>query len=602
MNLRLFLVFCLFLTTAALAAIGYTSAYVETNKQVAAELLEEEDNYKIEDGYGGSGVEASAPGALVSYDKARELQLALPTFDPVSDAASRLIYSLMDVILMRFKQQLFISFITQWKEELLSSEYRYLFPNLAGLLTSIDSSNFLSSFDLWQSAIKEDLRAAPWGTLSFTYQLRKDDPQLSAEERSLLNELNNLMEDIYTFRHVSNLDEFILVSTSRDTQHSQFFRLIGLVAKNMLDEEGGLVLEDLASRAEDPHWLGIYLQKVQADLDGLSLNNDSFRLTRANFPSYLDSCSAVLDFFAQLSAPERVADPEAQTTGEYLKLYLNTCDKLLIKWSRLASSYEGDWDEYYRLFTEYRFKLAGMARQVDEHDDKALLNTLITTTVDLAREKGYITLSYGRMLNLVSTIALTPDSAEVNYRDIMDATLEPVGSYSYKRQADFSVVLNSYPGLGGGAETLSWKGTDAKAVAGLSCPVGLELNFGRNSTAVRGVFLSAFDLGAVASYRFTAGDSLDRGAPQIGWKQLVSPGFYLLLQKREHPITLGLGLQLTPDLRQIKENSVKVEKNALRLGAFVSVDIPLFTFYVKHDWMRNSKARSDAAARVLSTD
>ncbi len=598
------LVTAMLMGMGSLAALGYTSAYVETERIIeqlnALEELEQEFN-KTEES---ARMDISFSPALAragSYTRAQDLTLATPSLDPISDATSRLIYSLMDMILLRFKQQLFVSFVSQWKDEMLSSEYQYLFPHLAKLLTSIDSGNFLSNFELWKASIDMDLREAPLGMMNFTLKLLEETRNMSPAESSALTELTNLMSDIYAFRSVSNLNEFILLSTTSGTPRSEMVKLIGIVAKNMLDEDGKFVLHDLRTRITDPHWLGIYLGLVQRDIAEITINNDSFRLTQENFAVYLETCSSVVDFFGALHDQAGQEAVSQANNEEHVKLYLGTGDKLIAQLSRLARSASDDWDDYYRTYTRYRFKLIEVTHQVDNRQYKSVLNTLITTSVDLAQEHDYIPMSYSRFLNLISTIALTSEEQEIGYRDIIDAVLEPVGSYAYKRQSDFCVDLNAYPGLGGGAEALALTTQDIRGVAGLACPLGLEVNWGGNFSGIRGVFLSALDLGAVASYRFAKGDSLDSSSPQIGWKQLVSPGLYLLLQNQKNPITLGLGMQLTPALRKISENGTKVSKNALRFGAFVSMDIPLFTFYIHHKWQTNHRLRA-AHERSRSQD
>ena len=593
-------VFTMLLGFAPLAAIGYTSALVETDRlyeEWLLDLLAEEESgegWKSETSFTPRAPSSSGSGGASAFPQTGQIQLAMPSLDPVADTTTRLIYSLMDTILLRFKQQLFVSTVSQWRDELLVSDFRHLFPNLASLLASIDSGSFLSTYELWKSAIDRDLLEAPLGLTGYSAALAEQDPEVTPEKLSLLRELRGLMDDVYSYHNLSNLDEFILVSTASRGEHSQLFRLIGLIAKNMLDSDGDFALLELRDRLDDPQWASLYYQTIEQDYQGLVINGDSFRVTNANLRHYLDSCSTVSDFF---SALETGSDNREMDSEDWLGLYLSTCDKLLVQWSNLAHAPQYDWDEYYRLFTRQRFQIMGLARLIDERDHKPLLNSVITSSLQAAETQKLVTSSQSRFLNLISTLALTGEEDSVNYRDLMNAVLEPVGSYAYKRQARFTVALNSYPGLAGGAETLSGDVRDAKAVGGLACPVGLELNWGTGIAGLRGIFISAFDLGAVATYRFSATDADYANSPQIGWKQLVSPGIYLLLQQRDHPITLGLGMQLTPELRKVSADTTESAKNALRAGAFLSMDIPLFTLYVKHNWQTRSRRGANPAAQ-----
>lgn len=595
-------VFTMLLSVAPLAAIGYTSALVETDRLYAEWLL---DYMAEEEEASGGGWKSEtdvvprlpgAPGGYYAYPQAEQLQLSMPSLNPLSDTTTKLIYSLMDTILLRFKQQLFISTISQWRDELLISDYRHLFPHLSALLTSIDSASFLSTYDLWKSAIDRDLQEAPLGVLSYSVELLDEAGNVPPAEISVLRELRDLLDDAYTYHNVSNLDEFILVSTASQTQRSQLFRLIGLIAKNMLNAVGELALPELRERLYEPGWKEIYLQTIAQDYQNLHLNGDSLRVTEANLRYYLDSCATVSEFFAALDPAARTGEMDSE---DWLGLYLSTADKLLVQCSNLIPPSQNDWNDYYRLFTRHRFEIVGLARLIDSHEYKPLLNSVLTSSVDIAREQGLVTASQSRFMNLISTLALTGEADNVNYRDLMNSVLEPVGSYAYKRQASFTVALNSYPGLAGGAETLSGDIRDSKAVGGLACPIGLELNWGTGIAGLRGIFISAFDLGAVATYRFSSTDSTYANSPQLGWKQLVSPGLYLLLQQRNHPITLGLGVQLTPELRRVSGDAAELGKNALRLGAFLSMDIPLFTLYVKHDWRPRPRLRDNVAGAIM---
>lgn len=586
----------LMLLAGPLLALGYTSAYVETNKAYDRMLEEEgETYYKSEDGYSGGGYEP-APTAYPpynTYQSAQNLQLAVPSLDPLTDVTTRLIYSLADVILLRFKQQLFVSSVSQWRDELLGSDFSCLYPNLSELLTSIDAGSFLSSFDLWKSAIDKDLQEAPLGVTSYRLAVREADPTLSPEERSLLTELKSLLGDIYNYRDVDNLHQFIQVSTSSLNNDSGLFKLIGLVAKNMIDENGEFVLDQLKEHLDYPGWSDLYIENVNDDIADLRINNDSFTVTLEKLPFYLDSCETVKSFFDVLNQEARNDEDSRMDSAAFLGLYFNTCDKLLVQWSNLsASAATMDWDKYYQLYTAHRFEAESLARLVDKREYKALLNAVITTSVSIAQERDAVPVNYSRFLNLISTIALTGKEDQVDYRYLINAVIEPVGSYAYKRQADLTVDLNAYPGLGGGMETLNADLHDTKGVGGLACPIGLEFNWGRSFGALRGVFISALDLGAVATYRFTKGEEDVSSSPQLGWKQLVSPGLYLLLQQQNNPVTLGLGAQLTPSLRKVTQAGTVTEKNAMRVGAFLSVDIPVFTFYVRHSWMRPEKRTS----------
>ena len=186
---------------------------------------------------------------------------------------------------------------------------------------------------------------------------------------------------------------------------------------------------------------------------------------------------------------------------------------------------------------------------------------------------------------LAADIAQSQNSAAAKI--ILENAILPHGSYKIKRTVRFSASLNAYLGVNGGMEFLDNRTNffdQGAPYVGPFLPVGVDLSISRGTEDVmRGstsLFISAFDLGAIAGYRFKspADDnySVER-APKIRFEHFISPGVFLIRGFRKSPISIGFGGQYTPSLRNIK-GPFELDFNSatsFRFTGFLAVDIPL---------------------------
>lgn len=189
--------------------------------------------------------------------------------------------------------------------------------------------------------------------------------------------------------------------------------------------------------------------------------------------------------------------------------------------------------------------------------------------------------------DLVKLITLAADISEAErgqVKDIFEAAILPVGSYRIKQSTSFSVSLNAYTGLSGGAEILG-ETNGAKVFGGIHAPIGFGLNWSKGTEqhlkASNSLFLSVIDLGTLVSYRFGTEDSVN-ATPEVTFANVLAPGLYFVHGFRECPISIGVGGQFAPKLRSIEDGVAKViMSDAFRYGAFVAVDIPFFHLSLK---------------------
>jgi hypothetical protein len=172
----------------------------------------------------------------------------------------------------------------------------------------------------------------------------------------------------------------------------------------------------------------------------------------------------------------------------------------------------------------------------------------------------------------------------------LESAAAPVGASLAKRGAGHrGMAITAFVGVQGGWEVTSLSNGDdvwAKQIS-LYAPVGVDATWGFCKDSSIGVFVQAIDLGALASLRFhsdsvTPSGSIPVGstvedAPQVGFRQVFSPGLYLVYGWDR--ASFGIGGSVTPELREVTQDGMLVEHaSAVRVGAFLAIDVTLFPF------------------------
>jgi hypothetical protein len=194
---------------------------------------------------------------------------------------------------------------------------------------------------------------------------------------------------------------------------------------------------------------------------------------------------------------------------------------------------------------------------------------------------------YGTFMANVST-AKNSDDVKV----AIEAVALPSGSSRIKRESQFNVSLNAYVGLFTGYEAIKGvKDTFELNSYGLTAPVGIAVSYSPqlgNKHWSYSLFASIIDIGAVAAFRFKDIDVAQ--VPSIQLKDIVSPGIFLSVGIPRSPISLNLGVQTGPNLRNVyvddpnnpEQQINKYQDNVyVRYSASIVVDIPVLNFYTK---------------------
>ncbi len=225
-------------------------------------------------------------------------------------------------------------------------------------------------------------------------------------------------------------------------------------------------------------------------------------------------------------------------------------------------------------------------RAVDERDYPRvviLLNDLIAGTEkprSPATDSAGIPSRILRLSSFAAAVAAAGSNDELE--SAMIALVDPVGSFrSRRQQGATTLAIVSYVGASTGTERVDG-GAKRVTYGGAFAPIGLEVARGLKCCVFSsiGLNVSFIDLGTLVSYRFEAeqvsGDDVGQ-VSEATLKSLISPSIHLTLGiTRKYPLTLGVGVERSPDLRALETSGDRVSVN--RFSIFLGVDLSLFRF------------------------
>lgn len=204
---------------------------------------------------------------------------------------------------------------------------------------------------------------------------------------------------------------------------------------------------------------------------------------------------------------------------------------------------------------------------------------------------------YGNFIEAVAKAETSDELSEIIKKEITSF------DYLKKRSSLSSLTLSAHPGVFAGVERLNEKTNDKdKTLLGLTAPIGIEwtynirkwksksgsakhLHYMKNdkvktlSSATLGFFVQLVDIGAVVNYRLN--DSESELPESITFKQVFSPGGAVHYGFRNSPITLGVGYQYTPEIREVTVDDIVEKSNAGRVFIRLTWDINFIKFYAK---------------------
>lgn len=208
-----------------------------------------------------------------------------------------------------------------------------------------------------------------------------------------------------------------------------------------------------------------------------------------------------------------------------------------------------------------------------------------------------------RYVGFASEMASTQSGEEM--KTVIENFALPPLSIKSKRKSEFDISLVGSPGLMFGAEFgFANENRSRNGIYGITVPVGLDFSWNtsgdctdytitnkqesggnaplgpieRNESSV-GFTITILDLAAIFKYRF--GNSSDelKDVNKLTFENLFSPGFIFKYGFSNSPISIGVGIQWIPKLREINQGEAIIKSNSLTLGLNLNWDIGLVNLY-----------------------
>lgn len=529
---------------------------------------------------------------------------------------SQLIIALSDLILERAKAELTLQYFTKLKNSFLvthtvqipkstgviavSFTLKDLFPNSYNALEALlsdNSASLVSIGESFKSAFENDMKQ--FYQVAFNKFIRaafNSEAYYSYIESSLF-----LIEELLKGSHPSLILQNLAFKNPIDAGNRfslavNFLYTISESLKNTTSNTvwvGQDAIDGLSAKEFLMYFSLVYMNN-KILFGHLDISPSTLIAAREKYYPLVKQIGGYLNLLQSLLNEGRLAFSQTNSTKEqkskeFFALAHSTLDLIFISKELVCRSSNSNYPNYCTDVTATHQKSAHLViditQAVQQKDYSSVFRKSFKLVQDLSGELN-IPPALTKIGSLASDIASADSIQQI--KKILDGTILPVGSFRIKRESNFSVHLNAYPGLSSGIEFLDGRNLKDNGAAHVSpfVPIGIDVSWGKDKTGKsgrqsNGLFLSVVDLGAVVSYRIqnqVATENTASQLPELKWSQLLAPGVFYVHGIRNSPLSWGLGGNLNPSLREISSAAgVKLaDSNAFKLSFFIAVDIPLF--------------------------
>jgi hypothetical protein len=549
-------------------------------------------------------------------------------------------------LVKRSKEELTVSFFSRFYELIKKDEYkdaRTLFPQTYATLSAIGDEiyNYQAYINILRESFEKDLNGLlanlPKVITDGRYaKLFNDHPGLKAICLSSIYIGNGLLNkqnpgQIIADYDITLLDNLTDPNIKGATQTLQLFS--ESLRSNSIDHYW-VSTDSLKLLINDPIALQIYFGLIYQKADGIKYKNNSLREILDKFYDAPDELRKVTFFIQGFAKQANIVktnidnlagkDKDKLNYNDYYNYYNSALD--LIEYGSNYYQLPGLGDPYkpgldfqkaigiarsggnvaldinrgnyssalINFFGIYTFAFPNYDEELQSIIDDGNTSSAVKANATLFKGSynkiQKFLLNYG---SFIAAVVQAKNSDDVS-KAIETAAL-PSGSSRIKRETSFNVALNAYTGLFLGNESIQ----DVKNVHfinsyGLTAPIGVSISWGLHSFlppfsgtghASSSIFISLIDIGAVAAYRFK--DDTTAQVPTIKLKNIFSPGVFLSLGIPKTPLSVNLGAQMGPNLRQINNNTSitpsddSSNKIYWRYSISLVVDLPLLNLYTR---------------------
>lgn len=502
-------------------------------------------------------------------------------------------------------------------------ELQILFPQTYSKLKSADPSRFPELGNEYKSIFNEDLKMIITNLInhidnqSVTNQIIEDSKLKWLNSTNVAAIKNNEFYDCFKitadassklinnyhpvdlFNYIDNTyyDSNILIKNK--LEKSDYIKLtfhgINLIQRNILDTTKTstsqfanvwLSLQDLKRMNTKDEWLffaGLIYQQDRAFFDKYiftATGKNVSDITDENIKTFKARINLILASLVEIQNFRNNLNEESlkENFSAYMKLILTSLESAS-NFSIGSFQIAPDDLKKYLIISDYTIKIYDNARKKDYSNTIYYAVEILNQLLGSNSTYNDVLTSIDQYGNFMIDVINSKDSDEV--KELIKKHAAPPTSFILKRQYNRTFSITGQPGYFVSIEKLKGQNQEYKFVSGITLPIGFEftqkLKWGKNNVIKeRGsisIFAQIIDLGAVLNFR--VGDSTSTLPDKINFGQIFSPGGSINYGFKNSPVTLGLGYQYSPQLRQITDNSTELFPNGNRIFFRLAWDIPL---------------------------
>tara|TARA_R110000868_G_scaffold235273_8_gene489141 strand:+ start:48167 stop:50134 length:1968 start_codon:yes stop_codon:yes gene_type:complete len=524
-------------------------------------------------------------------------------------------------LIERANQELTIAYFSKLKDKVKpGTDLGILLPTTSEYLRQFEPLEFASMLSTIREAFIEDLNNLPENIPNLeknhATEFAKDEVKILLASLELVKPLK-AGNDLATILNLAASSKHLNSTQSPELQTlRESLKLLDLISQSLLAEETtknkvwvsyteieGLLKDDITAQI----YFGLlYQQLLEKDLElsGKKVANlFSNKVTQLNDLKTIvrDFNSKIQTLSVSLKTIQKITESGDKLTIEQFYTYSNEIIEIL---DVIESFKKIDPNLPTQSLNELLYfadKANSIINNLSAKNYASLVMdvTIVLDSLNIPLNDQF--LKYG---TFIANVAEAESSEQV--KAAIETAVLPVGSSQIKRNAKFSISINSYVGLSMFNQSYvidSIASDSASKLAsleydnfltfdsfGLHAPIGIEFAWGidKNFWPLKRVqsfslFFPLIDLGSIVSFRVDdKNEKLD--VPTITLDNVFVLGCYAVFGFKNIPLSMGVGFQKGPQLREVAiENKSSLPVLAERdwgLGIFISADIPLFNLKV----------------------
>lgn len=551
-----------------------------------------------------------------------------------------LIDALGTVIAKRFKEELTLAFLDNFREKLKNEKYLgALFPNARLILLYDDPFNHKVWLTSFRGALDKDLRAIPDNMPNLLNEI-KVKSNLNEKQTQLLEALIAVYSPVAkvfknpedSYLSAVSLLENLSGINKENKNLSSGLMLMRVLIKEMGNSKYDNWADDLAlSKLKNFNvakvFIGLTIEKYKEAFEGESVkieNGSSLKLYQFLNSDHLKSINPISSYITStiqhveviseklndLKSLKETRSEEGKKLmySDFLPLINQSTESLGALLDDTTLRNIGLRIEGVNKIPELLSKVNASTQfikiikeNIDSKDySKLVVSALAFISENIPEDKlesSAALKEFAKYASFAVNLAGAETSEEMTAA--IESSILPVQSYRLKRNNAFSISVNSYAGVFAAKEFLL--NDDAKnetsSLIGFTAPIGVGFNFGFNKPKIENgvivknnkklisslsIYASIIDVGAITTYRLTNDETPVDG---IQWQNIFAPGAYLVFGIHNTPLALSIGGQYGPELRSVTAvegvATPTIDSRAFRFGMSLTVDIPFFHLYSK---------------------